>query len=125
VPKRRQARTHGEIPLSAHASKHATRTYCEEMVIVAGWLRVAAESRDSYLLECRSVIEQARKAPGCIEFCLSPDIIDLERINVFEQWETVEAVERFRGSGPSPDQQSSIINAQVSQHEVSFSMNLT
>jgi quinol monooxygenase YgiN len=94
------------------------------MIVVAGWLRVAAEHRDTYLEGCRAVVEAARATPGCVDFSLSPDLIDLERINVFEQWESTDAVERFRGSGPSDDQQSMIVGARVVQHEIAASTNL-
>jgi hypothetical protein len=51
-------------------------------------------------------------------------LLDNERIDVFEQWESVEAVGRFRGSGRSDDQQTAIIGAQVSQHEIASSISL-
>ena len=95
------------------------------MIIVSGWLLVAPENRDVYLGECRTVVEAARAAPGCVDFCLSPDLLDPGRINVFEQWQTVDAVERFRGSGPSNDQQTAIVGAEVFQHEVASSLSLT
>jgi quinol monooxygenase YgiN len=95
------------------------------MIIVAGWLRVAAEDRDAYLQSCGAVVEAARVAPGCVDFSLSPDLLDLERINVFEQWASTEAVERFRGSGPSAEQQAMIVAAHVVQHEIAASINLT
>ncbi len=95
------------------------------MIIVSGWLRVATESRDDYLGECRAVVEAARVAPGCMDFCLSPDLIDPDRINIFEQWETIDAVERFRGSGSSDDQQTAIVGSEVFQHEIASSVSLS
>lgn len=94
------------------------------MIVVAGWLRVAADHRDTYLEACRAVVEAARATPGCVDFSLSPDLLDLERINVFEQWETTQAAEPFRGSGPSGDQQSMILGAHVVQHQIAASHNL-
>ena len=79
------------------------------MIIVSGHLRVAPAERAAYLEGSRAVIEAARRAPGCLDFHLSPDPIDDDRINV---------VERFRGAGPSGDQQAAIIDARVAQHEV-------
>jgi quinol monooxygenase YgiN len=95
------------------------------MIIVAGWLQVAEEQRDAYLESCRAVVEAARAAPGCVDYSLSPDLLDRGRINVFEQWESTDAVERFRGSGPSDDQQATIVAAHVVQHEVATSIDLT
>ena len=95
------------------------------MIIVSGWLRVSAGQRQQYLDTCRPVIEAARSAPGCLDFHLSADPLADDRVNVFESWEDVESVERFRGSGPSDDQQGAIVGAQVHQHHVASSMLLT
>ncbi|MEP7115772.1 MAG: antibiotic biosynthesis monooxygenase family protein [Ilumatobacteraceae bacterium] len=95
------------------------------MIIVAGWLRVVPESRESYLETCRAVIAAARSAGGCIDFHLSADAIDPGRINVFEQWESVDAVASFRGSGPSDDQQSMILDPHVEQHDIASTVSLT
>ena len=43
---------------------------------------------------------------------------------MFEQWESVAAVEAFRGSGPSGRQQEAIRSAAVSQHEIASSVRL-
>lgn len=95
------------------------------MIIVSGWLRVRAGQRQQYLDACRPVIEAARRAPGCVDFHLSADPLEDDRVNVFESWQDVESVERFRGSGPSDDQQAAIVGAQVHQHQVASSMLLT
>lgn len=91
------------------------------MVIVSGKLYVDAEERRQYLEACRGVIEQARRSPGCIDFHLSADPLEEDRINVYEQWESVADVEAFRGSGPDADQTAAIVDAQVAQHEVASS----
>ena len=95
------------------------------MIIVAGWIRVAPEERAEYLEGCREVVDAARRSPGCIDFAISADIVDDGRIDVFEQWESVEAVEAFRGSGPSDDQQAVVLDAAVTQHTVAESTSLT
>ena len=63
------------------------------MIIVSGKIIVDSQDRASYLEGCREVIELARKSPGCLDFHLSADPIENGRINVYEQWETVEDVE--------------------------------
>lgn len=88
------------------------------MIIVSGSLYVDAADRDAYLEGCREVIVAARAAKGCIDFHLSADPIEPDRINVYEQWESVEDVEAFRGEGPSSDQTAAIRDAAVFQHEV-------
>ena len=88
------------------------------MIIVSGSLRVDATERDAYLAGCRSVIEEARGAPGCLDFHLSADPLEPDRINVYEQWDSVEAVEAFRGAGPPDEQQNMIRSGSVHQHEI-------
>jgi len=95
------------------------------MIIVAGWIRVAPEERAEYLEGCREVVDAARRSPGCIDFAISADLVDDGRIDLFEQWESVEAVEAFRGSGPSDDQQAVVLDAAVTQHTVAESTSLT
>ena len=94
------------------------------MLIVAGFLRVDPADRAGYLAGCLEVIEAARAAPGCVDFHLSADPVEGDRINVFEQWESVEAVEAFRGSGPSGEQAEAIRDAAVYQHEVASTIQL-
>lgn len=95
------------------------------MIIVAGYLHLDPDERASYLDGCIDVARVARSAEGCIDFHLSPDPIEPGRINIFEQWESVEAAEQFRGSGPSDDQQAAIIHASVAQYEIASTSSLT
>ncbi len=94
------------------------------MIIVAGQLQVDPDERDRYLADCGDLIRQARGTAGCVDFYLSADPAEPDRINVFEQWESVAAVEAFRGSGPSGPQQEAIKSAAVSQHEIASSVRL-
>ena len=94
------------------------------MIIVAGFLRVDPDQRANYLEECDEIIRAGRAAPGCVDFSLSADPLEEDRINVFEQWESAEFVDAFRGSGPSDDQQATITEANVMQHEIASSIAL-
>jgi len=87
------------------------------VIIVAGSLRVDAESRDAYLDGCHEVVAAAREAPGCLDFALSPDPLEPDRINVFERWESASALEAFRGSGPPDDQLTQLHEINVSEYE--------
>jgi quinol monooxygenase YgiN len=88
------------------------------VVIVAGHVVVDPTQRDDYLSGCVEVVEQARRAAGCLDFALSADLIDPGRINIFERWESQAAVEAFRGSGPSDEQGAAIVSASVSEYDV-------
>ena len=94
------------------------------MIIVSGHVVVDPAERAAYLAACRDIIRQARAADGCVHFSLSPDSVDPDRINVFEQWTSREAVEAFRGSGPSNGQQSAIRDAEVFEHDIAAARRL-
>jgi quinol monooxygenase YgiN len=95
------------------------------MVIVAGHLIVEAEQRDTYLAGCVDVVAQARRAPGCLNFAITADLLDPARIVIFERWASRAAVEAFRGSGPSDEQQAAIVWASVAEYEVAGERPLT
>ena len=63
-------------------------------------------------------MEQARTTSGCLDFALSPDLVDPRRINVFERWIGQEELTRFRGSGPSDDHNDAIQDADVQEFSV-------
>ena len=89
------------------------------MLIIAGWLRVDPASRADYLEGCAAVVEQARSAPGCLDFALSADLLDPGRINVHERWESDEQLRAFRGSGPDVGQAAQIRDAEVLRYRIS------
>ena len=88
------------------------------MVIVAGHISVEPEHRESYLVGCVSVVEQARRAAGCLDFAITADLIDPGRVNVFERWESQKAVESFRSRGPSEEQGAAMLSASVSEYDI-------
>lgn len=65
-----------------------------------------------------SVVEQARRAPGCLDFAITGDLVDPARIDIFERWESQAAVKAFRGSGPSDEQSAAILTASVAEYDV-------
>ncbi|GAA0382877.1 antibiotic biosynthesis monooxygenase [Microbispora corallina] len=89
------------------------------MIIISGWLSVDPGVRDSYLQGCISVVEQARASSGCLDFALSPDLIDAGRINVYERWESGETLDAFRTAGPNEDQTAMIRDAKVFRYHIS------
>ena len=96
----------------------ARRYYCANVIVVAGALFVDPSGRSAYLEGCRAVVEQARSTDGCLDFALSSDLVDPPRINVYEQWESEEALMLFRGSGPSDDQNNAIQDADVREFRI-------
>jgi quinol monooxygenase YgiN len=88
------------------------------MVIVAGHINVEPQQREAYLAGCVSVVEQARRAVGCLDFAITADLIDPGRINIFERWASQAAVDTFRGSGPSDDQGAAMLSGSVAEYDV-------
>lgn len=89
------------------------------MIIISGELYVDTDVREEYLAACRTVVEQARTAPGCLGFALSADLVDPERINVYERWASDDDVERFRTSGPAFEQAALIRRGEVRKYRIS------
>jgi quinol monooxygenase YgiN len=91
------------------------------VIIVAGWLRVAPDDRDHYLSGVAEVTGQARRAPGCLDFVQAADPLDVERITVYERWESDADLERFRSSGdpdaPEPDLPE-VLSAEVRKYRI-------
>ena len=89
------------------------------MLIIAGHLIVDPAHRDAYVVQCAEVVTAARRAQRCLDFSISADIVDQGRVCIFERWEDDAALMTFRGSGPSDDQQSAIVDADVRRYEIS------
>ena len=89
------------------------------MIIISGKLYVDAATRTGYLAGCVAVMEQARAAPGCLDFVLTADPIEPDRINVYEQWQSDADLDTFRGAGPDADQAAAILRAEVRKYRVS------
>ena len=88
------------------------------MIIVAGHITVEPQQRESYLAGCVSVVERARGAAGCFDFAITADPIDPGRVNVFERWESQEALETFRGSGPGNEQGAAMLSVSVAEYDI-------
>jgi len=90
------------------------------VIIVAGTLHVDPDDRDRYLLAVREVADQARRFPGCLDFAQSPDPNDSGRINVYERWESDDALLAFRGAGTDAgaSEAPQILGAAVAKYRV-------
>ena len=60
-------------------------------------------------------------ARGCRDFVVAADPIEPDRVNVYEEWESEEALLTFRGAGPDEGLTSSIVRADVARHVVASS----
>lgn len=89
------------------------------MIIIAGSLQVDSDGRDVFVDDCTVVVSAARAAEGCLEFSITADSVDPTQIWVYERWETEAHLLAFRGTGPSLDQQTAIVDADVKRFTIS------
>ena len=59
------------------------------MLIIAGKLYVAKADRDRFVEGHRDVVAKSREADGCLDVAISPDLIEDNRVNMFELWDWV------------------------------------
>jgi quinol monooxygenase YgiN len=79
------------------------------MVIVAGRITVEPQQRESYLAGCVRIVEQVRRAVGCLDVAICADLVDPGRVNIFERWESQAARETFGSSGPDKEQRAAML----------------
>lgn len=91
------------------------------MIIVSGRIHTKPARRDEFVASSREAVAAARQAPGCIDFVVAADPLEADRVNVYEQWESEEQLEAFRGEGPGDDLSADIVSAHVARHHVSSS----
>ena len=91
------------------------------MIIVSGKVYVHPGSREDFLARSAAAVLQARRTNGCLDFVVAADTVELDRVNVCEEWESEDALLRFRGDGPGADLSSSIVRAKVARHIVASS----
>ena len=91
-------------------------------IIVSGTLHVDPADRDAFLAARLPILEHARAATGCLDFSLSPDLLDPGRVNVYERWESHAALLAYRESdGPELDDSIALTGAAVELHHISAS----
>jgi quinol monooxygenase YgiN len=86
------------------------------MLIIAGNLTVDPPDRATFLAANGDVVEQARRAPGCLDFVQAADPIDPSRINIFERWDDEEHLLAFRGAGQPSSTSPPIVSASVKRY---------
>ena len=68
-------------------------------IVISAQIDVDHAGREAALLGARSWIDGALGQPGCIHYDWSADLDNPARINVFEEWESAEALAgHFAGS---------------------------
>ncbi|SFG61686.1 putative quinol monooxygenase [Neptunomonas qingdaonensis] len=87
-------------------------------IIVAGKLTIKSNFRDEFIEKSRQAILLARNDDACDDFSVSPDPVDLNRVNIFEKWKTRQALDAFRESGPENDMFSLVESFDVTEYDI-------
>ncbi|GAB3483619.1 putative quinol monooxygenase [Amycolatopsis cihanbeyliensis] len=90
-------------------------------VIVAGKVYVEPGERDRFVAGHRELVLRCRERPGCLDLAISPDPVEPGRVNLFEHWESEEALAAWRAIAPAPAVDVEITDDQVLKHEVASS----
>lgn len=72
------------------------------MIIIAGYMEVAPNDRDEYVRAHADLVSRARRAEGCLDLAISADPVRANRVNLFERWESEEAVKAWRPVSNAP-----------------------
>ena len=70
------------------------------MIMVSGKIYVRSGARREFLTSSLEPVAQARRSRGCRDFVVAADPIEPDRVNVYEEWKSEEALVTFRGAGP-------------------------
>ena len=87
-------------------------------VIVAGKIYVVPGNRTEFIKRSLESVRRARKAAGCIDFAVSADLVESDRVNVFEIWTSMQALHEFRGSGPDDKLTQFIVDVEIGEYLV-------
>ncbi|WP_310619239.1 putative quinol monooxygenase [Flexibacterium corallicola] len=88
-------------------------------IIVGGNLRIANGKRREFIERSHKAVQHARAHSACIDFSVSADPVDPNRVNIFEAWTSEEALQKFRGEGPDDGLFELVESAAVSEYRVS------
>jgi len=87
-------------------------------IIVAGSLIIKQGCRDDFIDQSKAAIEMARNNDSCLDFSVSADSIDANRVNIFEKWTSRAALVKFRNNGSKDSDFSLIKSFHVNEYDV-------
>ena len=87
-------------------------------IIVAGKLIIKEGLRDRFIIESLESVSIARDNQNCEDFSVSPDLLEENRVNIFEKWHSLEALDAFRIAIPENNLFSMVESFQVNEYEI-------
>jgi quinol monooxygenase YgiN len=90
----------------------------EQKVIVAGWYTVDPKRRDEVVENFKDLVLRARRAPGCLDFAITADPVDSNRINNFEFWQSEKDLNSWRAVSNRPEETSPVLRMEAQKHVI-------
>ena len=91
------------------------------MLIVSGRIYIAKGQREAFLAISKESTIAARRTLGCRDFVVAADPVEPDRVNIYEEWDSADRLEAFRGEGPGDQLIKLIESADVRRHVVASS----
>ncbi len=88
------------------------------MLIIAGYLELDPNVRDDYVAAHTDLIVRARRADGCLDLAISADSVSEKRVNLFERWESEEALEAWRAVSNAPQLDVQFVGGDVMKYAI-------
>jgi quinol monooxygenase YgiN len=110
------------VAVAHRANASANRVLQTEarVTVIDGLLFVRPEDRDAWVDAHREVLTSARSFPGCIDLFVAAGPADAGRVNMFELWESEEALAASRAAAEPPPRPE-ILDARVLKYQISSS----
>ncbi len=87
-------------------------------VIIAGWCTVDPKLRDEAVEHFQDMVVRARRAPGCLDFAMTADSVDPNRVNLLELWQSEEALKAWRAVCGRPKKHTPLLEVKVQKHVI-------
>jgi quinol monooxygenase YgiN len=86
--------------------------------IIAGQFEMDPADRDTFLDARRELTARSRQEPGCIVYVFAPDPFEPGLVQLFERWESADALEAHRAglvASPPPDPGVTLLRSELLQ----------
>lgn len=90
----------------------------EQKIMVAGWSTVDRKRRDAVVKDFKDLVLRARSAPGCLDFAITADPVDSNRINIFEFWQSEKDLNSWRADSNPPKEIIPMLRMEVQKHVI-------
>jgi quinol monooxygenase YgiN len=95
------------------------------VLIVAGTGYVDPDHRDTLLAGLAPSLRRVRTTPGCLDYVVAADPIELERVNIYERWESQAHLDAHLAEvAQTPPPMPHVRSVQVMRYEISGSSQL-